>query len=56
MLIIVPHNIAVTDTSILWITGGSNNIQDDGQVELSDEEVLLLSDIAVSNKMVASIP
>ena len=55
MLIIVPHNIAVTDTSILWITGGSNNIQDDGQVELSDEEVLLLSDIAVSNKMVASV-
>ena len=55
MLIIVPHNIAVTDTSILWITGGSNNIQDDGQVELSDEEVLLLSDIAVSNRMVASV-
>ena len=55
LLIIVPHNIAVTDTSILWITGGSNNIEDDGQVKLSDEEVLLLADIAVSNRMVASV-
>merc|ERR1711936_402335 len=55
MLIIVPNHLAVTDTSILWITGGSNNIEDDGQVDLDDEEVLLLSDIAVSNGMVASV-
>ena len=35
--------------------GGSNNYDDDGHVDILDEEVLLLSNIAVSNKMVAAI-
>ena len=55
MLVIVPNHVSVTDVGILWITGGSNNIEDDGQVDLEDEEVLLLSNIAVENGIVAAI-
>ena len=55
MLVIVPNHLSVTDVGILWITGGSNNIEDDGQVDLEDEEVLLISNIAVENGIVAAI-
>ena len=55
MLVIVPNHLSVTDVGILWITGGSNNIKDDGQVDLQDEEVLLISNIAVENGIVAAI-
>jgi len=55
MLVIVPHEVQVKDTAMLWITGGTNNYDDDGQVDVTDEEVLLLSNIAVSNKIVAAV-
>ena len=55
MFVIIPHNIEVRDTALLWITGGSNNYEDDGHVDILDEEVLLMSNIAVSNKIVTAI-
>ena len=54
MLVIVPHNIEVKDTALLYITGGDNNIDDDGHVDPTSQEALLLSNIAVNNKMVTA--
>ena len=55
LLVIVPHNVQVKDTGFLWIGGGDNNIDYDGQVDIEDDEVVLLSDIAVTNKMVTAV-
>ena len=54
LLVIVPDNAEVLDTSVLWIAGGSNR-DDDNDVEISSFYVQFLADIAVSNKMTAAI-
>jgi PhoPQ-activated pathogenicity-related protein len=52
LVVIVPDVLAVTDTTILWMTSGDN--KDDFQPDLADYNLLVAGEIASANQMVAS--
>ena len=49
LVVVVPHNLLVTDTALLWITDGSN--QDDFMPDLGgnfDYNLLIAGDMATA--------
>ena len=54
LLVIVPDNVEVLDTSVLWISGGYNG-EDDDEVAIDSFDVQFMADIAVTNKMTTAI-
>jgi len=54
LLVIVPKNVEVLDTSVLWISGGYNG-EDDDEVAIDSFDVQFMADIAVTNKMTTAI-
>ena len=51
---IVPDNVEVLDTSVLWIAGGYNG-EDDDEVDIDSLDVQFMADIAVTNRMTTAI-
>ena len=54
LLVIVPDNVEVLDTSVLWISGGYNG-EDDDEVDINSLDVQFMADIAVTNRMTTAI-
>jgi len=52
MVVVVPEQLEVYDTSMLWITDGDNS--DDFIPDLTDYNMLVVADMATSSKMVCA--
>ena len=55
LVIIVPHQVDNTDTALLWVSGMDNVDDSDGNVDINNYDIQLMSDIAVTNRMVAAV-
>ena len=53
MVVVVPNNLRVNDTALLWITGGGNSWEQH-HYDAKDEDVMVTARLAVKSGMVAA--
>ena len=55
LVVIVPHQVEVTDTALLWVSGMDNIEDADENIDINNYDIELMSNLAVTNGLVAAV-